>query len=183
MGIGRGTEVYPLPELRPEPVVVVSPGLHVATGPAYEALGRGLTATDWSSKINGFQGFVRVLAGGHSAGAASPFSANDFEAVVFRQFPQIQTIARKLSQLGMSGARPGVRMTGSGSAIFAIFGSRPERDRAQAVLKGDRVVGRYLVMPAALVNRGSYQKLWRRQLRQHIRADQKLWPLHSRYEK
>ena len=94
-----------------------------------------------------------MLASGHSAGAASPFSANDFEAVVFRQFPQLQTIERKLSKLGAAG----VRMTGSGSAIFAIFGSRTERDRAEAVLKGNRVFGRYLVMPAALVSRGSYQ--------------------------
>jgi 4-diphosphocytidyl-2C-methyl-D-erythritol kinase len=128
-----------------------------------------------------------VLASGRSAKAASPFSANDFEAAVFRQFPQLQTIVRKLSQLGMSGARPGVRpgvrMTGSGSAIFAIFGSRQERDRAETVLKGDRVLGRYLVMPAALVNRGSYQKLWRRQLNQHIRGDQSIWPLQSRYVK
>jgi 4-diphosphocytidyl-2-C-methyl-D-erythritol kinase len=186
-GIGRGTEVYELPELRPEPILIISPGLHVATGPAYQALGRGLTADDSSSKINSFQAFVRVLASGRSAKVASPFSANDFEAVVFRQFPQLQTIVRKLSQLGMSGARPGVRpgvrMTGSGSAIFAIFGSRQERDRAETVLKGDRVLGRYLVMPAALVNRGSYQKLWRRQLNQHIRGDQSIWPLQSRYVK
>jgi 4-diphosphocytidyl-2-C-methyl-D-erythritol kinase len=183
VGIGRGTEVYGLPELKPEPILVVSPGLHVATGHAYKALERGLTSDDSSSRINSFQAFVRVLASGHSAEAASPFSANDFEAIVFHQFPQLQTIARKLSQLGMSGARPVVRMTGSGSAIFAIFGSRRERDRAEAVLKGNRVFGRYLVMPAELVNRGSYQKLWRRQLREHIRTDQSLWPLHSRYAK
>ena len=97
VGIGRGTEVYEIPDLKPEPVLVVSPGLHVATGPAYQALGRGLTASDSSSKINEFQAFVRVLASGRSARAASPFSANDFEAVVFREFPQLQTIGRKLS--------------------------------------------------------------------------------------
>jgi hypothetical protein len=74
-------------------------------------------------------------------------------------------------------------MTGSGSAIFAIFGSRQERDRAQAVLKGDGVFGKYLVMPAALVSRASYQRLWRRQLSQHIQAGQSLWPLQSRYAK
>jgi 4-diphosphocytidyl-2-C-methyl-D-erythritol kinase len=183
VGIGRGTEVYELPELKPEPILVVSPGLHVATGPAYQALERGLTAGDSSSRINGFRAFVEVLAREHSAGAASSFSANDFEAVVFRKHPLLQTIARKLSQLGMSGARPGVRMTGSGSAIFAIFGSRLERDRAQAVLKGDGVFGKYLVMPAALVNRGSYQRLWRRQLDDQIGADQSIWPPQSRYAK
>jgi 4-diphosphocytidyl-2-C-methyl-D-erythritol kinase len=183
VGIGRGTEVYELPELEPEPMLVISPGLHVATGPAYQALdisntARGLTGDDWSSKISGFQAFVRVLASEHSAGAASPFSANDFEAVVFRQFPLLQTIERKLSKLGKSGARPGVRMSGSGSAIFAIFGSRPERDRAEAVLKA-----KYLVMPASLVSREAYRRLWRRQLNQHIGGDESLWPLQSRYAK
>jgi 4-diphosphocytidyl-2-C-methyl-D-erythritol kinase len=183
VGIGRGTEVYEIPDVKPEPLLVISTGLHVATGPAYQALGRGLTEDDSSSKINEFQAFVRVLASSRSARAASPFSANDFEAVVFREFPQLQTIERKLSKLGMSGARPGVRMTGSGSAIVAIFDSRLERDRAEAVLKGDRVFGRYLVVPGALISRRSYQKLWRRQLGQHIRSDQSLWPLQSRYAK
>ena len=174
LGIGRGTEVYELADLKPEPILVVSAGLHVATGPAYQALGRGLTADDSSSRINSFQAFVRVLASEHSAGAASPFSANDFEAVVFRQYPLLPTIGRKLSKLGAVG----VRMTGSGSAIFGIFGSREERDRTETILKG-----KYLVMPATLVSRGSYQRLWRRQLSQHIRMDKSLWPLQSRYAK
>lgn len=182
VGIGRGTEVYEIPDLKPQPILVVSTGLHVATGPAYKALdlqmSSGLTGTDSSSKINEFQAFVRVLASGHSAGAASPFSANDFEAVVFREFPQLQTIGRKLSQLGTGRVRPGVRMTGSGSAIFAVFDSRMERDRAEAVLKG-----RHLVFPASLVSRASYRRLWRRQLSEHLGGDQSLWPLQSRYAK
>ena len=173
VGIGRGTEVYEIPDLKPEPILVVSTGLHVATGPAYAALDRGLTSDDSSSRINEFQAFVRVLARGRSAGVASPFSANDFEAIVFRQFPQLQTIERKLSKLGAAG----VRMTGSGSAIYAIFGSRTERDRAEQVL-----MRKYLVMPASLVNRGSYQKLWRRQLREHV-TSKDIWPLQSRYAK
>jgi 4-diphosphocytidyl-2C-methyl-D-erythritol kinase len=133
-----------------------------------------LTADDSSSRINSFQAFVRVLASEHSAGAASPFSANDFEAVVFRQYPLLPTIGRKLSKLGAAG----VRMTGSGSAIFGIFRSRGERDRAEKEL-----TGKYLVIPATLVNRGGYQRLWRRQLSQHIRMDKSLWPLQSRYAK
>lgn len=174
LGIGRGTEVYPLEDLKPEPILVISPGLHVATGPAYLALGRGLTADDSSSRINSFQAFVGALASGLSAGAASPFSANDFETVVFRQHPLLKTIERKLSKLGATG----VRMTGSGSAIFGIFGSRQTRDRAAMELKGT-----HSVMPASLVSRGAYRRLWRRQLSQHIRVDESLWPLQSRYAK
>jgi 4-diphosphocytidyl-2-C-methyl-D-erythritol kinase len=183
LALGRGTEIYELPALGPEPIVLVASGLHVATGPAYQGLGRGLTDAGSSSRINGFQAFCRILASERSAKAAGSFSANDFEAVVFRQYPQLQTIERKLSKLGAS-----VRMTGSGSAIFGVFGSRQERDRAEAVLKGDRVFGKYLVMPGELVSRRSYQRLWRRQLSPHIRqdrskADQSLWPPQSRYGK
>ena len=173
IGIGRGTEVYEIPDLKPEPILLVSPGPQVATGPAYKAMGRGLTASDSSSKINEFQAFVRVLASGRSAGAASPFSANDFEAVVFREFPQLQTIGRKLSKLGA-----GVRMTGSGSTIFGVFGSRAERDCAEAALRG-----RHLVFPASLVSRADYRRLWRRQLSEHLGGEKSLWPLQSRYAK
>ena len=174
VGIGRGTEVYEMPDLKPEPILLVLPGVHVATGPAYKALGRSLTADDSSSRINEFRAFVRVLASGRSARAASPFSANDFEAVVFREYPQLKTIGRKLSKAGADG----VRMTGSGSAIFAVFGSRSERDRAEAVLKG-----RHLVFPASLVSRAGYRRLWRRQLGEHLGGDKSIWPLQSRYAK
>ena len=106
---------------------------------------------DWndsSSRINSFRAFVRVLASGRSAGAASPFSANDFEAVVFRQHPLLQTYRRKLSKLGAVRAR----MTGSGSAFFAVFGSRRGAGPRSGGVKGDQVSA-VLVMPASLVSR------------------------------
>jgi hypothetical protein len=40
----------------------------------------------------------------------------------------------------------------------------------------------YRVYPAALVSRKGYQRLWRRQLAEHLPPDQKLWPPQSRYE-
>src|SRR6185436_2355958 len=43
IAFGRGTEFYPLPDLAAEPILVAATGVHVATGPAYEALGRQLT--------------------------------------------------------------------------------------------------------------------------------------------
>jgi 4-diphosphocytidyl-2-C-methyl-D-erythritol kinase len=182
LGIGRGAELYPLPELRREPILVVSPGLHVATGPAYQALAlpdaaQGLTAAACSSRISDFQAFVSALGGTRSLGAASEFGANDFEAVVFRQHPQLKTIAQKLSKLGAAGAR----MTGSGSAIFAVFESRKDRDRARVALEQDRVFRQYWTEPAVMVNRRSFQKLWRRQLRDHLNDDQNIWPPQSRY--
>ena len=145
---------------------MVAPGVHVATGPAYQALRRGLTFTGLSSSINSFQAFVRTLEEARSAKAAGALSANDFEAVVTRQHPQLKTIQGKLWGFGL---RKQARMTGSGSAFFAIFESDRERDRARGLLEGDRVFqGVSRVLPATLVSRASYVRLWRRQLAEHL---------------
>ena len=182
LGIGRGTEIYPLPDLRSEPLLIVSPGLHIATPEAYRALNRSLTFTGSSSSINDFQAYVRALVDGRSARAASAFGANDFEAAVSGQFPQLQAILGKLRKLGADG----VRMTGSGSAVFAIFGSRESRDRARRVFEGGREFEGFRLMPASLVSRTSYRRLWLRQLSEHTSVGPGLtsfaWPLRSRYE-
>jgi 4-diphosphocytidyl-2-C-methyl-D-erythritol kinase len=178
LGLGRGTELYPLPEIAPEPVLIVSPGLHIATAPAYAALERGLTFAGSSSSINSFQAYVRALAARRSAGSASALSANDFESAVSGQYPQLKNLQAKLSRLGAQG----VRMTGSGSAVVGIFGSREERERARTGLMRDRVFGSSRVMPGAMVSRRGYQNLWRRQLSEHVdKPHADVWPLPSRY--
>ena len=177
MALDRGTEIYDLPDVAEESVLLLSPGVHVATGPAYSALGRSLTFTALSSRINSFQAFVRALESEGSARAASPFSANDFETVVFRQYPQLKKIAARLRSVGVEG----VRMTGSGSTIFALFASKEERARAERMLNGDRVLGDCRIMESELVSRVRYQRMWRRQLRQHLNSSEVLWPPRSRY--
>lgn len=179
LGVGRGVELYPLAELAAEPLLVVSPGLHVATGPAYQALGRGLTFPESSRSINSFRAFVRALSETRSAAAASAFSANDFEAVVSSQYPLLKTIRGKLSRLEAAG----VRMTGSGSAVFALFRSSQERERARRVLERDRVFEGCGLLRAVLVSRRSYQGMWRRQLSGHVAPHGNIWPPPSRYER
>lgn len=160
IGVGRGTECYPLPDLAEEPILVVAPGVHAATGPAYTALDRSLTFTGTSSSINSFQAYVRAIGVARRAGPASALSGNDFEAVVFRQHPQLPAILRRLSKAGAIGAR----MSGSGSSIFAIFESVAERARARKALDGDRAFRGCQTMDARLVSRRSYQRMWQRQL-------------------
>jgi 4-diphosphocytidyl-2-C-methyl-D-erythritol kinase len=179
IGIGRGTEFYPLPDIAEEPILVIAPGIHTATGPAYAALDRSLTFTGSSSSINSFQSYVRALIEERSAGAASALGANDFEAAVSSQYPQLKTIMGKLRKLDAAG----VRMTGSGSAVFAIFRSRTERERARTALKGDRVFQGFRLLAASLVSRAGYRRLWRRQLAEHIEVQEDTWPLRSRHEK
>lgn len=177
VALGRGTEFYNLPDLAEEPILVAASGVHVATGPAYQALGRGLTFTQSSSSIRSFQEFVRALDSRRRASLASALSRNDFETVVFQQYPQLKTILGKLSKSGAAGAR----MTGSGSAVFAIYRADKERERARLTLLRDRTFRGCDVTPAKLINRRSYERLWRRQLREHIDPVDDLWPPRSRY--
>ncbi len=186
LGIGRGTELYPLADLKEEPVLLMFPEVHVATGGAYQALGRNLTFIGMSSSINSFQAFVRALEASRSAKAASALGANDFEAVVFTQYPQLKTIEAGLSAR-LSAKSSGIRMSGSGSTLFAIFDSAKERDRARKGLVSDPKLAGVGVVAARLVNRTSYQRLWRLQLAEHLapapkqKDKQHAWPLRSRY--
>jgi len=184
---GRGTEVYRLPEVKSDPVLLIAPGIHVATAAAYQALARpleGLTSPDLSRKINGFQLFVRILGDLRSAAVASAVSANDFESVVFAQYPQLKVMWGRLRKNA-----DGARMTGSGSALFAVFGSADERNVTRKILEGDRVFGGCRVMPASVVPGRAYRRLWRRQLAEHLAPAEAplepdlLWPPQSRYSK
>jgi 4-diphosphocytidyl-2-C-methyl-D-erythritol kinase len=179
LGLGRGTELYPQPDVHDQPILLVAPSLQVSTATAYAALGRGLTFTGSSRSINSFQAYVRALGSERSAAAASAFSANDFESVVFKQFPQLSRIAARLRKFDA-----GVRMSGSGSTIFALFGSASDRERALRSLSGDRVVDGCRLIEASLVSRRGYQRLWRRQLAGHlVPFKEDSWPLRSRYER
>ena len=177
IAIGRGTELYSLSDVVAEPILVIASGIHVATGPAYQALRRGLTSPNLSRRINGFQLLVRTLGDLRSARAASALGANDFESAVFSQQPLLKKMWGRLRKHAA-----GARMTGSGSALFAVFGSREERDRVVTILEGDRVFKDCRVMPASLVSGNAYRRLWRRQLAEYIDASPHdlLWPPPSR---
>jgi 4-diphosphocytidyl-2-C-methyl-D-erythritol kinase len=179
VGLGTGGELFPQPDVHLKPILLVTPDIHVATGPAYRALGRGLTFTSLSSSINNFQAFVRAFNVGRDPVAAAALSANDFETVVFKQHPQLRKIAARLRKFS-----PGVRMSGSGSTIFALFESEQDRERALGGFSNDRVFKGCRVTKAELVGRRGYQTLWRRQLKEHLvpfKAGH-LWPPRSRYE-
>lgn len=120
VAMGRGTEFYGLPDVAAEPMLVVAPGIHVATGPAYAALGRGLTSPDLSRKINHFRLFVRTLGDLRSARAASTLSANDFESAVFSQQPLLKKMWGRLRKHAA-----GARMTEAGRHYSPFSVRRP----------------------------------------------------------
>jgi 4-diphosphocytidyl-2-C-methyl-D-erythritol kinase len=77
-------------------------------------------------------------------------------------------LKRRLVKLG---ANPAM-MTGSGSALFGLFGTREQVNRAAKSFSGERV------FPISLVGRTRYRSLWWRTLGPHI--EEKIWPPLSR---
>ena len=155
LGLGRGTELYPLPDSTERPVLVVCTGVHVATAWAYQALRRdvtdALTSPAESPILREFQTVAWALA---ERNLDRIPLRNDFEKAVYERFPEIGKLARKLRRLG---ARPAL-MTGSGSGVFGIFRDLPEATTAA------RQFAPGTVFPVRFVSRRRYQGLWRRAL-------------------
>ncbi|MGH9719667.1 MAG: 4-(cytidine 5'-diphospho)-2-C-methyl-D-erythritol kinase, partial [Bryobacteraceae bacterium] len=131
-GIGRGDELYPLPDAKPRPGVLVAPGLHVSTTEAYRALARPLlgelTSMPPENNIDSFQS--RAWHPGEQPGR------NDFEAAVFLKFPLLQSLKDKLMDLGAEIAM----MTGSGSSLFGLFRTRQQATRAVRRLQPEKAL-------------------------------------------
>jgi 4-diphosphocytidyl-2-C-methyl-D-erythritol kinase len=152
LGLGRGTEVYPLPELPPHAAVVLFTGIHVSTTSAYRSLNRpALTSPAESLIMREFQTIAWKLAG--SSLDQLPLK-NDFEEAVFKSHGELPAQIRKLRTLG---AKPAL-MSGSGSAVFGIFAT-PAKARAA----GSKFPARsaYVVR---FVSRRQYRSLWLRSL-------------------
>jgi len=165
VALGRGTELYPLPDCPPRRGLLIAPGVHVSTAAAYRALAPRLTTESQQNKIVSFQSRVWSEFGDGAAATG----ANDFETVVFEQFPQLARLKQRLVKLG---ANPAM-MTGSGSALYGFFGAREQIRLAAKSFAGERV------FPISLVGRARYRRLWWRLLRPHVEGD--LWPPLSRY--
>jgi 4-diphosphocytidyl-2-C-methyl-D-erythritol kinase len=147
IGLGRGTELYPLPDLGGHHALVVSTGIHVSTAQAYASLERALTSQDDSPILREFQTIAWTLDGTRLK--QLPLK-NDFEEAVFKIHPELAAVARKLRKLG---ARP-ARMTGSGSAVFGVFSSAAEVRQAARSFPDARTFA------VRFVNRRQYQKAW-----------------------
>ena len=123
LGVGKGDEIYPLPDIPKLTLVAVSPkDIHVPTPDAY----RWLHAPDLASltKLEATRKLFQFCALCWSAQGA--VLSNDFEAAVFRHHPRLARIRRVLLQGGASEAL----LAGSGSAVFGVFPSPAKARRA-----------------------------------------------------
>ena len=169
LGIGRGTELYPLPDAPASRGLLVLPGVHVSTAEAYQALERGLTPASESGNMSSFQALSWLMGRGLSAGAWAALGENDFEAFACARYPELDRIRRKLKKLG---AKPAM-MSGSGSSLFGIFQDRAAAEQARRSFRDQQVESFYLV------SRARYRGMWWRSLMG--RLDGRQWPPRSRY--
>ncbi len=106
---GRGEMMEPVAlDLSGYQLVLASPGIHVNTGWAFGQL--GITGTIAKPAIVK-EAVLQPVAKWKN------YLENDFEPVVFKQYPQIQTLKENLYALGAVYAS----MSGSGSTVFGLF--------------------------------------------------------------
>jgi 4-diphosphocytidyl-2-C-methyl-D-erythritol kinase len=137
VGVGRGEQVYPLPDITSVPCVLALPTIGVSTPQAYRDWD-ALTPADPSATIERLSRSIAAAFGEpHSSGvfslredrAEDPLLAlvrtgieNDFEQVVFPQHPFLGQIKRILaSGSSTEDAAIYAGLSGSGSALFGLY--------------------------------------------------------------
>jgi len=152
LGLGRGEEVYPLPDLPVTHCVVAVPKVGVSTKLAFEALDKRQALT-FAQGDDRLRELSRVLAAvwsmdGAESGlsgvnrrtidlAENPLLAlvrtgieNDFEEVAFSQHPSLRSTKRELVGNDPGGAIFAC-LSGSGSALFGLYASQTDARAAQ----------------------------------------------------
>jgi 4-diphosphocytidyl-2-C-methyl-D-erythritol kinase len=123
LGIGKGDEIYPLPDIPKLNLLIVSPrSIHVPTPDAYRWLNAPqLTSLTKSAAAHKLLEFCALCwsSQGNSL-------SNDFEPAVFQRHPRLDQIRQELFQRGASEAL----LAGSGSAVFGVFPSPAKARRA-----------------------------------------------------
>jgi 4-diphosphocytidyl-2-C-methyl-D-erythritol kinase len=118
LGLGRGEEIYPLVDLPPHYVVIVRPPFGVSTAEAYAWYDEDRTAGLRENRE------LQLLPVPWPSRAAQMI--NDLEPPVMRRHQEIGALKQQLRELGATAAA----MSGSGSAVFGLFRSRPAAERA-----------------------------------------------------
>jgi 4-diphosphocytidyl-2-C-methyl-D-erythritol kinase len=141
LGTGRGENITPMPDLPPQFVVVIYPGIHVSTAEAYRSLTLGLTSSPAVHKIHHFYGQAHE-------GKSLTGIFNDFEASILPAYPPIMEAKRFLTERGATATL----LSGSGSSVFGFF---PDEESAFAAAR-ENSRETWRVFPAKTLSRAEY---------------------------
>jgi 4-diphosphocytidyl-2-C-methyl-D-erythritol kinase len=142
LGVGRGEQVYPLEDLPATACVVVTPEAGVSTPKAFAEWDRKLTVSTPSDRMVGLGREITAWLSESYSGAPfgrgraeNPLLAlvragikNDFEQVVFPEYPELSEGKLALERAGAKYAS----LSGSGSTLYGLFASN-EAARAAVV--------------------------------------------------
>jgi len=113
-------------------LVILYPGFPVTTAWVYRKLPKKLTKPTSGNSIRiSLKRFDRL----------ADVLVNDLESVTLERYPKIRSLKEKLLREGAAGGL----MTGSGSAVFGVFGSKGLAQRAFDRLRTEEGVQAYLV--------------------------------------
>jgi len=143
LGVGRGEQVYPLADLPAMACVVVTPEIGVSTPKAFAEWDRLCGRSKLTSPVASDR--MSQLASQYSAWLSESYSGaprntrnqrgraenpllklvrtgieNDFEEVVFPEYPELSEIKQALLRAGATYAS----LSGSGSTLYGLFASR-----------------------------------------------------------
>ncbi len=172
LGGGRGERVAPLPDLPPLPLVIATPAAGVSTPQAFASWDALMTAEQAeltgappASRIDVFSRELFAWLAGSLSGvpvkdrdrAETPLLdlvragiENDFERVVFPQYPELREVKRVLEREGARYAS----LSGSGSALYGVFDTPEAAERASIALKAKGIEA----VASRMLSRAEYWK-------------------------
>lgn len=130
--LGIGEKLRPVSGLVHFWLVILYPGFPVATAWAYHQLRGKLTKENVNTSIENSLKTFDKLPG---------LLVNDLECVTLASYPKIRLLKEELLHQGAAGGL----MSGSGSSVFGIFGSKKTAQRAFGRLRNEEGVRAYLV--------------------------------------
>lgn len=149
LGVGRGDEVYPLPDLPEFGIVVAVPDLHIETSEVYARLQPELTWTLREANVYAFAARLQERLRWES-------TFNDLQPIVVEGWPVVADVLADLATTGPLRAA----VSGSGAAAYAVYPNRRSAEAAAAAI-GKRwwthvgtTVGRACARPAVEFEEG-----------------------------
>jgi 4-diphosphocytidyl-2-C-methyl-D-erythritol kinase len=152
IGIGRGDEVYPLPDIRCDHLLLVNAGIAAPTAEVYGNLPAELTKAVPAATMpfSLEAAYASHWSSGEPQRLFPAILRNDLEGSVMARHPLLGEIRERLVQAGAAG----VLMSGSGSTIFAVFDSAAALTAAEALVSS----AGWWSARARTVGRDEYQK-------------------------
>jgi len=118
----RGELLYPLNIEIPYPILIVNPGIKIDTGWAFTKI----------KPVKPVMKLMKILEDGSSdLDKFKNYITNDFEEVVFKEFPELKEIKDELYKQGAEFAL----MSGTGSTVYGIFTNLQKASWAEEYFK------------------------------------------------